>query len=125
MHDSGLTVGREEKPVHSGADGTVAMGSRELIPLLTGNCWSVIPSWLSLCTPNSDPKGYFAIVHRRISTHANTPHSIGKQDSRAGAATTNQAAPGRSDIARWEVMHAHTAFVTLPDQFPQTMMVIW
>ena len=47
MYDSGLTLERvEEKPVHLGTDGTVAIGSRELIPLLTGNCWSVISSWL-------------------------------------------------------------------------------
>ena len=50
MYDSGLTLERdeeewEEKPVHSGTNGKVAIGSRELIPLLTGNCWSVIPSW--------------------------------------------------------------------------------
>ena len=123
MHDSGLTLEREEeeeKPVHSGADGTVAMGSRELIPLLTGNCGSVI----TFCTPNSDPKGHFAIVQRLISTHASTPHSIGEEDSRAGAATNNQAAPGRSGIARWEVMHT-MHFVTLPAQFPQAMKVIW
>ena len=68
MHDSGLTLerdeeeGEEEKPVHSGTDWTIAMGSRELIPLLTGNCWPVIPYWLTFCTPNSDPKGHFAIV---------------------------------------------------------------
>ena len=67
MHDSGLTLERdeedweEEKPVHSGANGKVPIGTRELIPLLTGNCWSVIPS-LTFCTPNSDPKGHFAIV---------------------------------------------------------------
>ena len=43
MHDSGLTLesdeeeGEEEKLVHSSVDGTIAIGSRELIPLLTGN----------------------------------------------------------------------------------------
>ena len=56
MYDSGHTLerdeeeGEEEKPVHSG----IAIGS---LPLLTGKCWSVMPSWLTFCTPNSDPKG--------------------------------------------------------------------
>ena len=69
MYDSGLTLerdkeeGEEEKPVHSGTDWTIATGSGELIPLLTGNCWSVIPSWFRFAhAPNSDPKGHFAIV---------------------------------------------------------------
>ena len=68
MHDSGLTLerdeeeGEEEKPVHLGTDWTIVIGSHELIPLLTGNCGSAISSWLTFCTPNSDPKGHFAIV---------------------------------------------------------------